>query len=202
MPTNIYHERQTRQLCALHTLNNLFQGHESYTKEQLDQICNDLSPNVWINPHRSPLGLGNYDINVIMTALQIRNCEAIWFDKRKDPSCINLKAIVGFILNVPSDYKFGFVTLPLQRRHWIAIRRIDDKYYNLDSKLREPECIGNETELLSYLRSQLETNKRELFVIVEKSVVVSEHQQPYWLNGEPNGIHHSNINESDCTTST
>lgn len=102
MPTNIYHERQTRQLCALHTLNNLFQGNvfrycnvtykkyltfikgeQSYTKEQLDQICNDLSPNVWINPHRSPLGLGNYDINVIMTALQMRNCEAVWFDKRK-----------------------------------------------------------------------------------------------------------------------
>lgn len=181
MPTNIYHERQTRQLCALHTLNNLFQGEQSYTKEQLDQICNDLSPNVWINPHRSPLGLGNYDINVIMTALQLRNCEAVWFDKRKDPSCIDLNAIVGFILNVPSDYKFAFVTLPLQKRHWIAIRRIEGKYYNLDSKLREPECIGGETELITYLRAQLETNKRELFVIVEKTSAASEQQNSIWL---------------------
>ncbi|XP_018789525.1 PREDICTED: josephin-like protein [Bactrocera latifrons] len=184
MPTNIYHERQTRQLCALHTLNNLFQGEQSYTKEQLDQICNDLSPNVWINPHRSPLGLGNYDINVIMTALQLRNCEAVWFDKRKDPSCIDLNAIVGFILNVPSDYKFAFVTLPLQKRHWIAVRCIDGKYYNLDSKLREPECIGSETDLLTYLRAQLETNKRELFVIVEKTSTSSEQQNANWLKSE------------------
>ncbi|XP_054739659.1 josephin-like protein [Anastrepha obliqua] len=200
MPTNIYHEKQTRQLCALHTLNNLFQGQQSYTKEQLDQICNDLSPNVWINPHRSPLGLGNYDINVIMTALQMRNCEAIWFDKRKDPSCINLNAIVGFILNVPSDYKFAFVTLPLQKRHWIAIRRIDGKYYNLDSKLREPDCIGDETDLLSYLRSQLETNKRELFVIVEKTMANGEQHHPNWIKGETNGTYQSNRNGSDCTT--
>lgn len=29
------------------------------------------------------LGLGNYDINVIMAALQKKGCEAVWFDKRK-----------------------------------------------------------------------------------------------------------------------
>lgn len=81
--TSVYHEKQMRQLCALHALNNLFQGDQSYTKAELDDICSNLSPNVWINPHRSVLGLGNYDINVIMTALQRRNCEAVWFDKRK-----------------------------------------------------------------------------------------------------------------------
>lgn len=71
MPTSsVYHEKQARQLCALHALNNLFQGDQSYTKSELDDICNNLTPNVWINPHRSVLGLGNYDINVIMTALQ------------------------------------------------------------------------------------------------------------------------------------
>lgn len=56
---------------------------QAFTKEQLDEICTNLNPNVWLNPHRSMLGLGNYDINVIMQALQLRNCEAAWFDKRK-----------------------------------------------------------------------------------------------------------------------
>ncbi|XP_064542560.1 josephin-like protein [Drosophila montana] len=171
MPTSpVYHEKQTRQLCALHALNNLFQGDQSYTKDELDDICSNLSPNVWINPHRSVLGLGNYDINVIMTALQRRNCEAIWFDKRKDPSIIDLDSIVGFILNIPSDYKFGIITLPLRRRHWIAVRRIDDLYYNLDSKLQQPELLGNEADMLQFLREQLseEGQQRELFLVLER----------------------------------
>lgn len=108
----IYHERQIRELCALHALNNLFQGMRAcifnriyfgsfeiqdfflvsdfsikakgtFTKSELDEICVHLSPNEWINPHKSMLGLGQYDVNVIMSALQLKGYEAIWFDKRK-----------------------------------------------------------------------------------------------------------------------
>lgn len=60
----------------------------------------------------------------------------------RDPSCLHLKSIFGFILNVPSEYKIGFITLPLRRKHWIAIREINSIYYNLDSKLETPEIIG------------------------------------------------------------
>lgn len=73
---------QVKELCALHALNNLFQE-RGFSKQELDQICYGLSPDVWINPHKSLLGLGNYDINVIMAALQRRGCEAVWFDKRR-----------------------------------------------------------------------------------------------------------------------
>lgn len=141
--TVIYHEKQVRELCALHALNNLFQQKDSFTKSELDVICHSLSPDNWINPHKSVLGLGNYDINVIMKALQSRQCEAIWFDKRKDPLCLNLENIFGFIFNVPSEYKISFVTLPLRRRHWITVRQINGLYYNLDSKLDAPQLIGN-----------------------------------------------------------
>lgn len=79
---SVYHEKQVRELCALHALNNLFQD-KIYTKVELDGICHNLSPDVWINPHKSLLGLGNYDINVIMKALQKHCYEAVWFDKRK-----------------------------------------------------------------------------------------------------------------------
>ncbi|XP_054285000.1 josephin-like protein [Macrosteles quadrilineatus] len=174
----IYHEKQVRELCALHALNNLFQEKKAFTKAELDDICQSLSPDVWINPHRSVLGLGNYDVNVIMTALQRRGYEAIWFDKRKDPSCLRLDSIAGFILNVPSDYRLGFVLLPLKRRHWVAVRQISGTYYNLDSKLDSPLVIGQDRELLDYLREQLDSKEKELFIIV------SAEKSEKWLKQE------------------
>lgn len=167
---SIYHERQIRELCALHALNNLFQGSSSFSKSELDVICHSLSPDVWINPHKSVLGLGNYDINVIMKALQAKGFEAKWFDKRKDPSCLNLKLIFGFILNVPSDYKLSFITLPLRRRHWIAMKRINGLYYNLDSKLDYPRLIGKSQELLDYLKIELDNKDKELFIVVNNEI--------------------------------
>lgn len=166
----IYHEKQIKELCALHALNNLFQMEGTYSKTELDGICRRLSPNVWINPHRSMLGLGNYDINVIMAALQKKGCEAIWFDKRKDPGCLDLSNICGFILNVPSDYKLGFVMLPLRRRHWITLRQIQGNFYNLDSKLETPQLIGRSSDLIAYLKEQLDSKEKELFVVVSREV--------------------------------
>ncbi|KAG8320862.1 Josephin-1 [Homalodisca vitripennis] len=159
----VYHEKQVKELCALHALNNLFQKKQAFTKQELDEICQSLSPDVWINPHRSLLGLGNYDVNVIMTALQRRGCEAIWFDKRKDPSCLQLDRISGFILNVPSDYRLGFVLLPLRRKHWVAIRQVAGTYYNLDSKLDSPVLIGLHTHPASE-RSGIESRWNKYFL--------------------------------------
>ncbi|KAJ8941227.1 hypothetical protein NQ318_015659 [Aromia moschata] len=165
----IYHEKQVRELCALHALNNLFQS-DAFTKSDLDIICHSLSPDHWINPHKSVLGLGNYDINVIMKALQAKGYETIWFDKRKDPSCLNLQNIDGYILNVPTDYKISFITLPLRRRHWITIRQINGLFYNLDSKLDFPQVIGMERGLLNYLREELDCKDKELFLVVTNDV--------------------------------
>ncbi|XP_043472722.1 josephin-2 [Leptopilina heterotoma] len=169
MTASIYHERQVKELCALHALNNLFQE-RGFSKQELDQICYSLSPDVWINPHKSLLGLGNYDINVIMAALQRRGCEAVWFDKRRDPSCLCLKNIQGFILNVPTEYKLGFVLLPLKRRHWVALKKIDGAFYNLDSKLDAPQLIGKDSELLAYLKDQIDSREKELFLVVSREV--------------------------------
>ncbi|ETN66819.1 josephin-1 [Anopheles darlingi] len=166
----MYHEKQQRELCALHALNNLFQDKTSFSKSQLDEICQTLSPNEYINPHRSLLGLGNYDVNVLIAALHMKGCEAVWFDKRKDPSCIDTSQIVGFILNVPTTYKVGFVKLPIQRKHWIAVRQINNEYWNLDSKLDAPQCLGNESSLLQYLREQLTSNEKQLFIVCTNEV--------------------------------
>lgn len=178
----IYHEKQVKELCALHALNNLFQEQDAFSKSDLDDICHSLSPDVCINPHRSLLGLGNYDVNVIMSALQRKGYEAVWFDKRKDPKCLRLSNICGFILNVPSDYRLGFVLLPLRRRHWIAIRQVEGNYYNLDSKLDAPHLIGKDEDLMSYLREQLDSKEKELLIVVTKEV----EQRQLWLKDVDN----------------
>lgn len=80
---------QSKELCALHALNNLFQSKEAFKQMELDAICFSLSPNNYINPHRSILGLGNYDVNVLIAALQNKGYSAFWFDKRKSVPIIN-----------------------------------------------------------------------------------------------------------------
>ncbi|PAA55944.1 hypothetical protein BOX15_Mlig022546g4 [Macrostomum lignano] len=69
--------------------NNLLQRPE-FTQSQFDQLCQSLSPQqTWLlNPHRNPLGLGNYDANVLDAALQSRGLRLVWFDRRKpSPAC-------------------------------------------------------------------------------------------------------------------
>lgn len=65
----------------------------------------------------------------------------------RDVGCIELSNVTGFILNVPSNMRWGPFRLPLKRQHWIGVREVGGIYYNLDSKLRGPQAIGNSDEL-------------------------------------------------------
>jgi josephin len=47
-------------------------------------------------------------------------------------------------------------------------------YYNLDSKLDQPEHIGNSQNLKAYLTDLLNQKETELFVIVNKDVEQDE----------------------------
>ncbi|XP_068760935.1 josephin-1-like isoform X2 [Montipora capricornis] len=100
----VYHERQRQMLCAVHTLNNLFQERNAYSKADLDAISYNLSPDSLVNPHKNVFGLGNYDVNVLMAALQLRDYEAVWFDKRLSLESLELQHIFGFVVNKPSSH--------------------------------------------------------------------------------------------------
>lgn len=168
----VYHERQSRQLCALHALNNLFQKPNTFKKLELDQICSELSPDSKIfNPHRSVLGLGSYDVNVIISALSKRDYEVVWFDKRKEFACINLDLVFGLILNIPNS-SFSYIPKQAQiwssHKHWITIRKIGWQYYDLDSKLISPICIGDKDDLLQYLTMK-NLSEIEILLVVHKS---------------------------------
>lgn len=157
-------------LCAVHTLNNLFQEQNAYSKADLDAISYQLSPNAFVNPHKNMLGFGNYDVNVLMAALQLREYEAVWFDKRLKVESLDLQHIFGFVVNKPSNVNLVWLEVPLKRPHWFAVRKINDIYYNLDSKLSSPHCIGSEDKLCEFLNELLSMSAMQLFVIVKKSV--------------------------------
>ncbi|KAM9831637.1 josephin-1 [Neosynchiropus ocellatus] len=170
-PPAIYHEKQRRELCALHALNNVFQDGSAFSRDTLQEIYQRLSPSTLVTPHKkSMLGNGNYDVNVIMAALQTRGFEAVWWDKRRDVGSIQLSNVTGFILNVPSNLRWGPLRLPLKRQHWIGVREVGGVYYNLDSKLRSPQQIGCPDELRKFLRQQLRGKNCELLLVVSEEV--------------------------------
>lgn len=172
MTLEMYHEKQSFMFCGLHSLNNLFQSKE-FTKAQFDEVCRSLSPNSYINPHKSVLGIGNYDVNSIIKALESKNKELIWYDKRREitDESIEINRAFGYIMNAPSDYTFfGFLTLPIKSRHWIALKKgPDQNFYNLDSKLDKPRLIGSAEDFIAYLKSEMTSNDKELFIVIDKS---------------------------------
>ncbi|GAB5361485.1 hypothetical protein AAMO2058_000717200 [Amorphochlora amoebiformis] len=154
-----YHEKQRWQRCGVHTLNNLFQK-EVFTKEHFDRIANALAPGKFLNPHKSMLGTGNYDINVLSMALQEKKYTIKWFDKRKDPSAVNLKVILGFIINTKSS------RILWNSYHWFAIKNINNKWYNFDSKKGTPEEFKEGVKgLYGYLKHILDSGN-QVFVVV------------------------------------
>jgi len=108
----------------------------------------------------------------------------------RDPTCLNLNNIFGFILNIPSDYKLGFITLPLHRRHWIAFKQINNLFFNLDSKLNSPSLIGNKLDFIEFLKDELESKEKQLFIVVSADV---EREGSWLLSGN----HVANQSNSD-----
>nr|XP_025705775.1 josephin-2 isoform X1 [Callorhinus ursinus]XP_025705776.1 josephin-2 isoform X1 [Callorhinus ursinus]XP_025705777.1 josephin-2 isoform X1 [Callorhinus ursinus] len=120
--SSVYHERQRLELCAVHALNNVLQQ-QLFSQEAADEICKRLAPDSRLNPHRSLLGTGNYDVNVIMAALQGLGLATVWWDRRRPLSQLALPQVLGLILNLPSPMSLGLLSLPVRRRHWVALRQ-------------------------------------------------------------------------------
>ncbi|KAH7732232.1 josephin-2 [Aphelenchoides avenae] len=155
----LYHEKQSRQMCLLHTLNNLFQR-EEFNKAELDEICENLDPSRWLNAHRSMLGLGNYDVNILMSALETRDLCVGWFDNRMNANVINTDAVFAYVFNIPSTGWVPFV----KGRHWFAVIRAGHAFYNMDSKLPEPVPID---DLVLFANKQL-AEGNQLFLVTKR----------------------------------
>ncbi|XP_021278642.1 josephin-like protein [Herrania umbratica] len=155
----IYHERQRLQYCLLHSLNNLFQQKDAFTRASLNSVAEKLvldDPNkeIWtpfslvFKPHHNSI-TGNYDINVLIAALEGKGKTVSWHDRRNGASAIDLndEILMGIVINVPVRRYAGL----WKSRHWIALRNIDGVWYNLDSDLDAPQCLKDSGEVKDFL---------------------------------------------------
>ena len=79
--------------------------------------------------------------------------------------------IFGFLVNIPSRMS---VPLPFHGKHWIAIRRVGDTYYELDSKHSKPLAIGKtDSELLQFLATRLKSDSAKTADKIELLLVLS-----------------------------
>lgn len=172
--SKVYHERQRLQFCLLHALNNLMQEKECFTRAELDGIAENLvlsDPNKYqwtplsfiLKPHHNVL-TGNYDVNVLISALEARKKKVVWHDRRKGASSINLdaEALVGLMINVAFRRFWGLWT----GRHWVAIRSVDGIWFNLDSDLSEPKQFKDKENVIVFLDSVL-SQGGELMVVLQ-----------------------------------
>lgn len=149
----IYHERQESALCGQHCLNNLLQG-PLFTAADLASIAAELdSQERALGTHERDSAnvddSGNFSIQVLRVALQRYSGIdlRVWFQKSgrdKEPS--EQKA---FIVN--------------RSEHWIAIRKIHGKWWNLNSVNDVPELVSD--FYLSALLLQLREDGFTVFIV-------------------------------------
>ncbi len=170
---NLYHEKQKLQLCALHSLNNLFQKN-LFNKQMLDSIVHGYDKS-WCWNEYSTLFTGNYDLTIIIDALKRQGYTLRAIDVNESLDRLNFKDCFGLLLNITLERPF-FDRLPLVRswtkpsRHWLSIKSTDgEHYFNLDSKLSQPKLIGNQTDLKEYLNT-LNRVQTYMYIVLEEAM--------------------------------
>ncbi|EGT36717.1 hypothetical protein CAEBREN_06818 [Caenorhabditis brenneri] len=162
MTTELYHEKQRLQYCLIHTVNNILQKAE-FDPPKMDEICYAFNESKWFNPHRSWIGTGNYDANILMAALQQHDLKVMWFDKRVSVDKIHVENVKAVVFNIPSR-----TLLTLYRgRHWFAVIQKNGVFYNLDSKISKPTIID---DVRKFLKTHVESKESEVMLVVENSV--------------------------------
>lgn len=153
----LYHERQRLQLCALHSLNSLFQK-QIFTKKTLDDIVERFDKS-WCWNEYSSFITGNYDLRIILEALKQYGYVVRAIDPEESLNIFPFQDCFGLLLNIPLKTSY-FDRLPVIRsfskpgRHWFTIKSIDGQmYYNFDSKNSKPELIGDQTALIELLKT-------------------------------------------------
>ncbi|KAJ3338525.1 Josephin-2 [Gonapodya sp. JEL0774] len=155
----------------MHAVNSAFQK-RIYYKRDFDKVANQLHKETrkvqtfpWnlVNPHKSLLGVGNYDVNVISRSFEEHGFELQWWDLRKPLAAIPFESpsFLSLLLNATSGDL-------LSSHHFWTIReypRASGTWWSLDSKQDRPDKIGPLAEVIKLLEL-LKGAKRELQVMV------------------------------------
>ena len=145
----VYHERQEALLCGQHALNNLMQQN-AFSAGGLAEIASQLdamelnymaqndeggtSSKDYLKRVAEGSGnvdeSGNFSIEVLRSALKTRyNLDLPNIKQKGVGDKVEVTNIDGFICN--------------RAAHWFAIRKINDRFYNLNSTLERPEIISH-----------------------------------------------------------
>lgn len=92
------------------------------------------------------MGLGDYDVNVLLYALSTRGLDGEWFDARMPASRMDLGGVIGMLVNGAGAGSFGGLA---SGNHWYAIRRIDGQWFDLNSMHRAPRRFLDSGEMLN-----------------------------------------------------
>ena len=128
-----FHQRQELRLCGLHVVNNLRQPKKQEDiigREVMDIIAEEffvanklINGELKISPYSSSDGY--YDIVVIQRALEICEMKSTPRIPTENPP----ENIIGYVIN--------------RGGHWLSLRKIGAKWWNLDSMLSKPDMLNN-----------------------------------------------------------
>jgi hypothetical protein len=128
-------------LCGVHALNNLLGG-PVFTESDLNEICYSFSDEL-INPHKYIFG-GDFDMNVLIKALESKGYKVEWHDSRKEFNYDAYEKLqpIGFLLNIGNSRNLFDKMIGTSARHWTCIRHHSPNFIYLDSKASSPLLIG------------------------------------------------------------
>jgi josephin len=145
--------------CAVHAANNLLQR-RAFTSADFARVADTLTAPTFfglLSPHRSVLpGVGDFDANVLLTALSGEGLSFRWVDKRVARALLSREAFpaagggfAGFIANRKAG---GFLGWALHSRHWLCVREVAGTWLVFDSLAAAPRPLpGGLDEALAHL---------------------------------------------------
>ena len=142
-----------------------------YDKFSFDAICDQLTPDTFINPHRSLLGVGNYDINVLIAALQQHQYNTHWHDRRRPLTSLHLPNLAALLIHTTSPRLFGLYS----SQHWYAVRPFADgaEWWNLNSQLSAPERVA---DVVAYCELAMKDERTQILLVARREL---EREQLY-----------------------
>lgn len=167
----LYHERQRLQLCALHSLNNLFQT-PKFTKSKLDEIVHKYDKS-WCWNEYSTVFTGNYDLTILIDALDGEGYCLRAIDRDEPLDQFPYEDAFGLLLNSPLRRPF-LERIPIVRslskpgRHWFTIKNLHGTFYNCDSNYTRPDPLGDRAALIVYLK-KLNLEETYIYLVFPKT---------------------------------
>jgi ataxin-3 len=155
----IYHEPQESALCGQHCLNNLLQG-PVFSAPDLSEMAlsldarersiasEDSARRSSFGPSNNVDESGNFSLEVLRTALQLYSVQLLSWASVDEAGTDPLKEELGFIIN--------------RQSHWFTIRKINGRWWNLNSTSERPEPISA-VHLAAFL-SQLRSDHYYVFI--------------------------------------